>query len=262
MCVPAATAILAAVSLVTMPPRESSVPASPAMASISGVIAVITSSRLASGSLRGRRCVEPVDVGQKHEAIGRHHAGDARGKPVIVAVTDLGGRDRVVLIDDRDRSELEKRLDRVARVEVAPPLLGVAKSDEDLRRRKPALAENGLVGMREVDLPDRGRGLRFFKPERTRIEAERAPPERNGTRRDEDYVAPIGFQRGHIVADGLQPGLIQRAGCAIGQESRADLDRNTACVAPLRARRRGVCKHHDILRNFDLNGPSSLLWTL
>ncbi len=38
MWVPTPSAILPASSLVTMPPRDSSVPASPAMASISGVM--------------------------------------------------------------------------------------------------------------------------------------------------------------------------------------------------------------------------------
>ena len=45
MCVPAPSAIFAASILVFMPPFDSSVPASPAIASISGVMAVTTSRR-------------------------------------------------------------------------------------------------------------------------------------------------------------------------------------------------------------------------
>ena len=46
--VPPDTAILAASILVTMPPRDSSEPTSPAMASIAGVISRTSSSRRAS----------------------------------------------------------------------------------------------------------------------------------------------------------------------------------------------------------------------
>ncbi len=191
---------------------------------------------LGDGILRGGRRVEPVNVGQKHKAVCRHHAGHARSEPVIVAVTDLGSGHGVILIDDRDRPELEKCLDRVSRVEVAPSLLGIAERDKDLRRREASLAENGLIGMRKVDLSDRGRGLRLFKPERTRVEAQRTPAERNGARRDEDHVAPIGLQRSHIVADGFQPGLLQRACRAIGQKGRADLDGDAPRIAPFRPR--------------------------
>ncbi len=49
-----------------------------------------------------RRCgVEPVNIGEQHEAIRRHQRGDARGQPVIIAIADFGGRHRVILVDHR-----------------------------------------------------------------------------------------------------------------------------------------------------------------
>ena len=136
MCVPAASAIFAASILVFMPPFDSSVPASPAIASISGVIAVTTSRMLAARVVAaGRRGVEPVDVGEQHQAVGAHHGGDARRQAVVVAVADLGGRDRVVLVDDGQRAERQQRLDGVARVEVAAALLGVAERQRGSARR-------------------------------------------------------------------------------------------------------------------------------
>ena len=89
-----------------MPPRDSSEPAAPAMASIAGVMARHSRDEVARcGSTRGSARVEPVDVGEQHQAVGADHRGDARGEPVVVAVADLVGRHRVVLVDDRDRAE-------------------------------------------------------------------------------------------------------------------------------------------------------------
>ena len=134
MAVPAAVAILPASSLVRMPPRDSSEAAAPAIASISGVMRSTTGMKLRVRVERRRRGVEPVDVGEQHQQVGAHHGRDARGQPVIVAIADLGGRDRVVLVDDRHRLHLEQRRDGGARVEIAAALLGVAERHQDLAR--------------------------------------------------------------------------------------------------------------------------------
>ena len=97
--------------------------------------------------LRGRGRVKPVDVGQEHEAVGRYHAGDARGEPVVVAVADFGSGHGVVLVHDRDRAQLEQRLDGVPGVQVAAPLLGVARRHQDLRGCEPLPGEHRLIGV-------------------------------------------------------------------------------------------------------------------
>ena len=100
---------LAASILVPMPPRDSSEPAPPAMASISGVMsrdlgrAVARRGRRRAARCRARRCRTAAP------AVGAHHRGDARRQPVIVAVADFARRDRVVLVDDRHGAELEQR---------------------------------------------------------------------------------------------------------------------------------------------------------
>ena len=165
MAVPPPTAILAASTLVRMPPRDSSEPASPAMASISGVMRGTTGIRRARVAAR-RRGVEAVDVGEQHEAIGAGHGGDAGREAVIVAIADLGGRDRVVLVDDRNAFQLQKLGERVAGVEIAAALLGVAERDQDLRRGEAARAERIGPGMGEGDLADRGRGLARLQRQR------------------------------------------------------------------------------------------------
>ena len=163
MLQPAATAIFAASTLVAMPPEPTSDAEPPAIASISGVM------RGTSGMKRRRRVarrigrVETVDVRQQHQAIGADHLRDARREPVVVAIADLGGRDRVVLVDDGDRAEPQQRRQRVARIQVAPPLLGVAERQQHLRDRVTVLLEHFLPCMREPDLADRRRGLAFLE---------------------------------------------------------------------------------------------------
>ena len=166
MFVPAAVAILAAASFVTIPPRESSG---------AGVARHALDLRRDRGYdvqalgvrvFRRRRRVKPVDVRQKHEAIGGHHGGDPCREPIVIAVTDFRGRNRVVLVDDGNCTELEQHLDGIARVEIAAPLLSISRCDEDLRRCQPAAGKNRLIGMGKRDLPDGSRGLRFLQAQR------------------------------------------------------------------------------------------------
>ena len=106
-----------------------------AMASISGVIV-----RTSGMCLRGRvalrvRGVKPVDVGEQNEAVRFHHAGDARGQPVVVAETDFGGGHRVVLVDHRNGAKRQKRPEGFPRVQVTPPIFRIFEGEKDLRRR-------------------------------------------------------------------------------------------------------------------------------
>ena len=89
MWMPAVVAILPASILVSMPPRDSSEPDAPAIASISGVMRGTSGTSLPPPVCR-RLVVEAVDVGQQHQQVGAGHGGDARGKAVIVAVADFG----------------------------------------------------------------------------------------------------------------------------------------------------------------------------
>jgi hypothetical protein len=99
MAQPAAVAVRAAISLVFMPPFDRPEPASPAIASISGVIASITAMRRA-GSCAGWRCRARPHPTAAPDIRPRHHR-DLRGQPVIVAIADLVGGDGVVLVHDR-----------------------------------------------------------------------------------------------------------------------------------------------------------------
>ena len=134
MWVPAVVAILPASILVVMPPRDSSEPDAPAIASISGVMRSTSGMSLAFDAVLRRRVVEPVDVGEQHQQVGARHGGDARGEPVVVAVADLVGGDGVVLVDHRHAAPFQQLADGRARVEIAAALLGVARASAESAR--------------------------------------------------------------------------------------------------------------------------------
>ena len=67
----------------------------------------------------------PDDVRQQQQAIRAGHLRDPRRQSIVVAVADLGGGHRVVLVDDRQRAELEQLGQRGARIEIAPAALAV-----------------------------------------------------------------------------------------------------------------------------------------
>ena len=167
----APVAILAASILVCMPPRDRPDPAAPAMASISGVMRSTRGDVLCRRVGAGRRVIEAVDVGQQHDQIGAHHGADAGGEPVIVAVTDFGGRHRVVLVDDRHRAPFQQFVDGRAGVEIAPPLLGVAQRDQHLAGGNAVPRQRLGPGPRQRDLADRGGGLAVFELEPARAAA-------------------------------------------------------------------------------------------
>ncbi len=168
--------------------------------------------------MRGRRGVEAVDVGQQHEAVGGDHGGDARRQPVVVAVADLGRRDRVVLVDHGNGLEIEQRLDGVTRVEVAAALLGVAERQQDLRGYEPAGPRQLLVGMRQADLPDGGGGLALLQLQRALGQFQGVAAERDGTRRYEhDLLAGRG-QRRDVVEKRGEPFRLERTRRAVGQQ--------------------------------------------
>ena len=83
---------------------ERRTPSAPAMASISGVMWRTSRMKRGAGILVGIGGVQAIDVRQQHQAVGAGHLRHARRQPVVVAVADLGGRHRVVLVDDRQRA--------------------------------------------------------------------------------------------------------------------------------------------------------------
>ena len=230
MWVPPPVAILAASILVCMPPRDRPEPAAPAIASISGVMRSTRGICRADAVVPGRRIVEAVDVGQQHDQIGAHHGGDACGEPIIVAVADLGGRDGVVLVDDRHRAPFQKLVDGRAGVEIAPPLFGVAQRHQHLAGGDAVARQRLGPGARQCDLADRRGGLAVLELERSCRQFEHRAAERDGAGRDHQQVALAAVQRREIGGQRSKPCFVEPAGLGVDQKRGADLHDDAAKV--------------------------------
>ena len=85
--------------------------------------------------------------------------GDQRGEPVVVPEPDLGGRDGVVLVDDRERTELQQLGEGLPRIAVVSAPHHVIDSEQDLPRHDPVPGELPLVVVGQQPLPDGSRRL-------------------------------------------------------------------------------------------------------
>ena len=129
-----------------------------------------------------RRIVKPGDVGEQDQEVRARHGGDPRREAIIVAVADLAGRDRVVLVDDRDCAHGEETAERRARVEIAAALLRVLQGQQDLARDDAVSAERARPFAGERDLSDRRGRLAVLELERS-LWAARRPCGRARSRR-------------------------------------------------------------------------------
>jgi len=107
-------AILAAAILVCMPPDPMALLTPPAIASIRRRDFEHPGNELRVGIVVRVGRVQSVDIRQENQAIGAHHLRDACREAVVVAVADLGRRDRVVFVDHRHRPECQQRIQRAA----------------------------------------------------------------------------------------------------------------------------------------------------
>ena len=168
--------------------------------------------------------IQPVDVGQQHQRIGADHLRHPGGEPVVVAEADFIGRHGVVLVDHRHRLELQQGLDGVARIQMAPALLGVAGGEQDLGDGG-AVARHGLlIGVREADLTRRRGGLLLLELEPVAVEPEFGAPDRDGAGGHQHHLDPRFPEPGDIGAKRGEPRRAQTAGGLVHQQDRADLD--------------------------------------
>ncbi len=155
---------------------------------------------------------------KQHQEIGAHHGGDARGEAVVVAIANLGGRDGVVLVDDRHRAPVQKLVDGRARIEVAPPLFGVAERDQHLAGGDGAPRQRFGPGARQRNLADGGGRLAFLKLKTSGRQFEHGAAECDGARRHHQNVALAAVKRREVGDQRFQPGFLEPAGLRVHQQ--------------------------------------------
>ena len=189
---PAPVAIRAASTLVCMPPVPSPAGAGPAdrgRRSRSASAAHVGDQPAPGGARVG--VVEPVDVGEQHQQVGVHEVGDQGGEPVVVAEPDLGGGDRVVLVDDRQHAELEQLGEGLVGVAVVrAPGHVVERSAAPARPRRRAGRAPRCSGARAAPGPTDAAACWAARPRGRRLQPERREPGGDRARRHQDDLGP------------------------------------------------------------------------
>ena len=140
--------------------------------------------------------------------IGTRFAGHRR-KPVVVAVTDLVRRYRIVFVDDGNHRTLEKARQGAARIQETTAIFGVVGSKQHLRRAYPVHTECFLVSMYELYLSCGRRRLQVFKPRSTLVNAEHVTANGYRSRRDDQDIVSPPLQAGNIVCERFQPCAVE-----------------------------------------------------
>ena len=180
-----------------------------------------------------------LDVGQDHERIGRDQVADQRGELIVVAELDLLGRDRVVLVDDRDHAVVEQRAQGEPRRQEPAAVAEVVVGDQDLADREVVDGERVLPVLHQPALADRRRGLQ--RRQIVGASGKPQPPhaERDRARADHQDLDVAPAQLGDLVGDRGGP-----AGRALGEQPAADLDHHAARLGELIARAGGRAVGH------------------
>jgi hypothetical protein len=178
----------------------------------------------------GRRVIEAVDIGQQDQQIGARHGGDAGGEAVIVAIADLVGGDRVVLVDHGYRAPFQKLGDSRAGVEITAAFLGVLQCHQNLPGADAVRPQHFRPDPRQRDLPHGGGALAFLELQRAARQFQTAAAERNRAGRDHQNVAAFAMQLGDVGRQRSQPRRTNLARIGVDQERGADLDDDAAEV--------------------------------
>ena len=164
------TAIFAAASFEDMPPRLVQLAAPPARSSSSRSISVTSSIKVASASCRGSALSSPAVSVSSTRTSAPQQVGDEGRKAVVVPEADLVVRDGVVLVHDRDDTELQQPGEGCSGVQVALAVGEVERGEQDLAGEQALGAEGVLVDAHEPRLADRRERLQGHRVARVPAE--------------------------------------------------------------------------------------------
>ena len=139
-------------------------------------------------------------VGEQHEHVGADEVRDQRGEPVVVAVADLVVGDGVVLVDDRDDTEVEEAAQRLARVQVLRAHAEVVGREQHLAREQPVPAEDRAEALHQPRLADRRDRLQRPDVGGAHVHAERGQAGGDRARADQHDLVTGGPCGGELLA--------------------------------------------------------------
>ncbi len=155
--------------------------------------------------------VKPVHVRQKDQCIGHDQLRDPRCQAVIIPVADLLGGNRVVLVDNGNHAPFDEPPQRTARVEETAAVLRVFGREEHLRRRNAVFVQRLLVGMRQLHLACRGRGLQVLEPGAPLVDAEHRAADGNGARRNDEHFVTARVPVRDVFGEPAEPAPVDAA---------------------------------------------------
>ena len=192
-------AILAACSLLAIPPLPRLVPAPPATASSAASTSTISSISDASSSRRGSAVNNPAVSVQHEQQLRADEVRDECREAIVVAISDLVIGDGVVLVDHGDDTELEQPAERLAGVEVLRPVPEVVGCEQHLSGNEVVLTEDRTDARHEQRLADRRDRLERPDVVRARAEPERGQAGGDRTGADEHEVVPARARLGELA---------------------------------------------------------------
>jgi hypothetical protein len=113
---------------------------------------------------------------------------------------------------------LQQRVDGRARIQIAPPLLGVAQRDQNLAGNDAVLGECFGPGARQSNLADRRGCLAIFELEGTCGQLEHGAPERDRARGDDQDIPPVAVELSQVGGQRRKPRFAQPSGAAIDKQ--------------------------------------------
>ena len=171
----------------------------------------------------GIGCEYAGGICQQHQQSGPQQNRDLSGQEVVVAERDLVGRGRVVLVDDRNHPPGEQPRERLARIDVMRAGAHVEERQQHLRSRYVACAQQFVVDLVELALPNRARGLQLVHRPRAERQAHQPHPARDRSAGHDYDRTPRAMELGELIAD-LREHVMAYVAVLVGDDARAELD--------------------------------------
>ena len=142
--------------------------------------------------------VEPVDIGQQNQKRCMQHRSHLGGERVVVADLQLLNRDRIVLIDDRNRTAPEQDGEGAEDVFIAAAVLKVTAVQKNLRARNLVRHQIFRVFLHQKALADSSGSLFIGNFRRPFFKAETGKACGDRTGGNENHMVACRLQRGKL----------------------------------------------------------------